>query len=138
MTAVHYESYTEARAHFKELLDASEKGHAATVRRDQHRAAVVDARRLQYFLASMNPANAEVVAEGGGWSAFLPGLPIAADGATFDDAVTELVDALREYAADWQDRLLDSPNHRNNWGLVQLISLSNDAQLRNWLLGIAE
>ncbi|TDQ48208.1 hypothetical protein [Actinorugispora endophytica] len=63
-----------------------------------------------------------------------PGFPVAADGASFDGALTEMVDALREYAEDWQDRLLDAPNHRENWGLVQLISLSSDEQLRDWLV----
>jgi hypothetical protein len=48
-----------------------------------------------------------------------------------------MVDALREYAEDWQDHLLDAPNHRENWGLVQLISLSDDDQLREWLVGEA-
>ena len=46
-----------------------------------------------------------------------------------------MIDALREYAEDWQERLLDAPNHRNNWGLVQLICLSTDDQLREWLVG---
>jgi hypothetical protein len=58
-----------------------------------------------------------------------------ADGATFDEAIDDVIDALREYAEDWQDRLLDAPNHANNWGLVQLISLSDDEQLRDWLVG---
>ncbi|GAB3709471.1 hypothetical protein [Nocardiopsis nanhaiensis] len=52
-------------------------------------------------------------------TSFIPGVPVAADGSTFDEAVTEMVDALREYAEDWQDRLLDTPNRRDNWGLVQ-------------------
>jgi predicted RNase H-like HicB family nuclease len=77
------------------------------------------------------------VPEAGGWSVFFPGLPIAADGATFDEAVAETVDALRDYADDWQERLLDSPNHRDNWGLVQLVSLSDDEQLRDWIVGAA-
>ena len=66
---------------------------------------------------------------------FIPGLPVAADGATFDEAIIEMVEALREYAADWQERLLDVPNHQKNWGLVHLISLSDDEQLREWLIG---
>jgi len=72
-----------------------------------------------------------------GWSVFIPGLPVSADGATFDEAITEMVDARREYAEDWQDRLLDAPNHRENWGPVQLISLSDDDQLREWIVGSA-
>jgi predicted RNase H-like HicB family nuclease len=83
------------------------------------------------------PSKAEVVAEAGGWSVFLPGLPLAADGATFDEAIEEMVQALREYAEDWQDRLRTAPNHEDNWGLVQLIALSDDVELRDWLVGAA-
>jgi hypothetical protein len=131
----HYDSYTEARTHLKELLDAAERGRPVTVRRDSARAAVVDAGRLRHFLASVSSLRAEAVPEAGGWSVFLSGTPIAADGATFDEAIDETVDALREYAADWQDRLLDVPGHRDLWGLVQLVSLSDDSQLRDWLVG---
>lgn len=94
---------------------------------------MVDVERFRSSLASLHPAQA--VAEAAGWSIFIPGLPVAADGATFDVAVTEMLDALREYAEDWQERLLDAPNHWNNWALVQLISLSDDDQLRDWLGG---
>lgn len=135
MSAVHYDSYSEARAHLKDLLDAAERGRVATVRRDSASAAVLDAGRLRHFLASVVPSRAQVVAEAGGWSVFIPGLPVAADGATFDVAIDEMVQALREYAQDWQDRLAEAPNHRDNWGLVQLICLSDDDQLRDWLTG---
>ena len=106
----------------------------ATVRRHSARAAVVGTERLRHYLSVVTPWRAEMVAEGGGFSVFIPGVPVAADGSTFDEAVTEMVDA-REYAEDWQDRLLDTPNHRDNWGLVQLVSLSDDAQLRSWIVG---
>lgn len=135
MPAVHYENYTEARAHLKDLLDAADDGRVATVRRDSGRAAVVDVARLRHFLSLVCPSKAEVVAEAGGWSVFLPGLPVAADGASFDEAITEMVDALREYADDWQDRLRLAPNHQENWGLVQLIALSGDDELADWLVG---
>lgn len=137
MPGLHYDSYTDARTHLKDLLDAAEKGRVATVRRESARAAVVDVERLQNFLSCLVPWKAQVVAEADGWSVFIPGLPVAADGPTFDEAVTEMIDALREYADDWQERLLDAPNHRENWGLVQLISLSDDEQLRAWLVGPA-
>ena len=135
MSAVHYESYTDARAHLKDLLDAAERGRVATVRRESASTAVVDVERLRHALASLVPSHAQVVPEVDGWSVFLPGLPVAADGATFDEAIAEMIRALREYADDWQERLLDSPNHRENWGLVQLISLSDDDQLTDWLVG---
>jgi predicted RNase H-like HicB family nuclease len=135
VSITHYDSYTDARTHLKDLLDAAERGHVATVRRDTRRTAMVDVERLRAALAALIASRAQVVAEAGGWSVFIPGLPVAADGATFDEAVVEMVDALREYAQDWQERLLDAPNHRGNWGLVQLISLSTDDQLRDWLVG---
>jgi len=135
MSAVHYNSYTEARTHLKDLLDAAGQGQVATVRRDAEYAAVVDAERLRYALSKLCQSHAETISEGGGWSIFLPGLPIAADGATFDEAIDEMIDALREYADDWQDHLRHAPNHRENWGLVQMITLSGDEQLRDWLVG---
>jgi predicted RNase H-like HicB family nuclease len=135
MPAVHHDSYTEARNNLKSLLDAAENGQVATVRRASVTTAVLDAARLRHFLGSVMPSHAQVVHEGGGWSAFILGLTVAADGATFDEAIAELVEALREYAQDWQDRLLDVPNHRQNWALVQLISLSDDDQFREWLVG---
>lgn len=135
MGAVHFDSYSEARGHLKDLLDAAERGRVATVRRHSARAAVVDVERLRRYLSVVTPWHAEVVAEAGGFSVFVPGVPVAADGATFDEAVTEMVDALREYAEDWQDRLSDSPNHEENWGLVQLVGLSDDDQLRSWIVG---
>ena len=132
---VHFDTCTEAREHLKDLLDAAASGRVATVRRHSARAAVVDTERLRHYLSVVTPWRAEVVAEDSGFSVFIPGVPVAADGSTFDEAVTEMVDALREYAEDWQDRLLDTPNHRDNWGLVQLVSLSDDAQLRSWIVG---
>ncbi|ARF62752.1 MULTISPECIES: prevent-host-death protein [Streptomyces] len=135
MSAVHYESYTEARTHFKDLLDAAGEGRVATVRRDSGRAAVVDVDRLRHYLSLVCSAKAQAVAESGGWSIFIPGVPVAADGATFDEALSEMVDALREYAEDWQDRLRTAPNHKDHWGLVQLIALSDDQQLTDWLVG---
>lgn len=135
MPAVHYDNYTDARAHLKDLLDAADEGRVATVRRDSGRAAVVDVERLRRYLSLVCPSRAEVVAEAGGWSVFIPGLPVAADGSTFDEAIREMVDALREYAEDWQDRLRAAPNHQESWGLVQLVALSGDDDLADWLVG---
>lgn len=135
MPAVHYDTYSEARKHLKEVLDAAENGYLVTVRREDREAAVVDAERLQYFLATYVPSGTQVVHEEGGWSAFIPGLPVAADGATFDEAIDELALALREYADDWHQRLRHASNHSENWGIVQLVQLSDDNQLRNWLKG---
>lgn len=134
MSALHYDSFTDARSHLKDLLDAAGRGRLATVRRDRSTAVVLDAERLRTLLAVATP-RAQVVAEAGGWSVFVPDLPVAADGASFDEAVDEMVDALREYAADWQDYLLDATNHRDSWAVVVLVGLSDDEQLRRWITG---
>jgi predicted RNase H-like HicB family nuclease len=133
--AVHYDSYTQGRAHLRNLLDAASEGRPATLRRDRLRAAIVDAERLRAALADMVALRAQVVAEAGGWSVFVPGVPVAADGATFDEAIDEMVDALREYARDWEERLRLAPNHDSAWPLVQFVALSDDEQLRAWLVG---
>jgi hypothetical protein len=134
LTTAHFETLTEGRAHFKDLLDAAEAGRPASVRRDSTRSAVVDAERFRRTLAALRPSGAELVAEAGGWSVFIPGLPIAADGSTVQEALDEMVLALREYAEDWSERLLFAANHAENWGLVQLIELSDDQQIKDWLV----
>ena len=134
VTATHYDSVSEARAHLKDLLNAAESGRPATLSREGRRSAIVDADRLREILAVSRPSGALMAHEAGGWSIVLPGLPIAADGATVDEALDEMVEAMREYADDWTNRLLTAPNHARNWDLVQLIELSDDEQLRNWLV----
>jgi hypothetical protein len=135
MTATHYDSVSSARAHLKDLLNAAESGRPATLTREGRRSAIVDADRLREILAVSRPSGALMAHESGGWSIVLPGLPVAADGATVDEALDEMVEAMREYADDWTERLLTAPNHARNWDLVQLIDLSHDDQLRNWLVG---
>lgn len=82
----------------------------------------------------VRPSNAQVVGEAGGWSIMIPGLPVAADAATLDEAADEMVDALREYADEWADHLRLAPNHAASRDLVQIIGLWSDEQLRAWLL----
>lgn len=131
-TSVHFASVAEGRAHLKELLDAAADGMPAGLVRDRDRFAVVDAARLRHLLVSLSRP-AQVVAEADGWSVFIPGTPVAADGATLEQALAEAIDALREYAADWIDHLSVAANHAGNWGLVQLVRLSTDDQLAEWL-----
>jgi predicted RNase H-like HicB family nuclease len=136
MSTVEYEGVAEARAGFKDLLDAASEGKPVGVRRDQGRFLVVDAGRMRHFLASVGP-RPQIVAENNGWSLFFPGLPIASDGDTVQEAIDGAIEALRDYVEDWIDRLHLAPNHRDNWGLVQLVALSTDEQLQEWLLGFA-
>jgi len=130
----HYPTTTQARDELPTLLDDAHVGRVVTVSRKGERYAVVDAARLLNKLMEVRPARAVVVAEGGGWAALLPGLPVHGDGDTFDAAITDLMDALREYAEDWNERLFGVPNHKDNWDVVEIVELADDDQLKAWLL----
>ncbi len=134
VATVNYSSAREGREHFKDLLDAADEGRPATVTREARRVAAVDADRLVHFLTRLYPSGAQTVAEGDGWSILLPGVPVAAAGDTIEDAVEEMIEALRDYAQAWIQRLRLAPNHEDNWGLVQIVALASEEQLRRWLL----
>jgi len=127
-------STSEARVHFKDLLDRADAGRPALVSRAGQTTAFVDAYRLRYMLSTLMP-EPHMVPEADGWSIFIPGLPIAAEGATIEDALVEFIDDLREYAEDWNEDLYLAPNHKDNWGLVQFVELSDDEDLRKWITG---
>lgn len=135
MQLLKFGTYTEARTHLKQVFDAAESGRSAVLRRDDIDSVVVNADQLRHFLALTTAGHVQAVAEADGWSLMLPGTPIAAHGSDLDDAVSEFIEALREYAEDWLDHLLHLANHRENWGLVQLILLSSDEQLESWITG---
>lgn len=130
----HFATFTQTRAQLRDVLDAAHSGRVATVARDRERFAVIDADTLRRQLFTARPSGAVIAAEAGGWSAFLPGIPVHGEGETLDHAVDDLIEALRDYAEDWNERLLDAPNHRGNWALAALVELSDDEQLRDWIL----
>lgn len=74
-----------------------------------------------------------LIREGLGWSAVIPGTPIAADGATREEALDEMVDALRDYVESWNEYLRLAPNHAANKNLVDLIDGETDESLRRWV-----
>lgn len=131
----HFHSDANARNSFRAVLDAASAGLVTTIDRDNERFVVVSAARQRDLLVALRPSRAEVIEEGGGWSVILPGLPVHGDGDTFDTAVEDALEALREYAADWNERLHTVSNHRGNDVVVALVELSDDDQLRDWVLG---
>jgi hypothetical protein len=134
-TVRHFNTFTSARNNLRGVLDAARRGVVTTVTRDKERFVVLSADDLGEQLRRLLPSHAVVVAEGGGWAAFIPGVPVHGDADSFDDAITDLIDALRDYAEDWNDRLHATPNHAQHRSLVELVEFSDDAQLRQWLLG---
>lgn len=131
----HFDSYSEARKKLRFVLDAAHEGLVTIVTRDNERFVVQSADARGAELRRLLPSRAVVAHEGGGWAAFIPGVPVHGDADSFGDAIEDLVATLREYAEDWNDRLHAVPNHVQHRSLVELVELSDDEQLRDWLLG---
>jgi len=73
--------------------------------------------------------------EDGEWGAFVPAIAsISGTGDSISELTDDLVAAAREYADDWNDSLRHAPNHADNWGFVQVVMLSDDNQLKAWLM----
>ncbi|WP_153411326.1 prevent-host-death protein [Nocardia macrotermitis] len=123
-----------ARDHFSQMLSAAEEGNVAVVSRKGKASALVEIGRLRLLLAHViHRHDPQVVREDGNWVAYLPGLPLAVEEPELDVAIEALVEAMREYASDWQDHLHAAINHRDNVDFVQFVELSSDEQLREWL-----
>lgn len=131
-------SASQARANIKDILDASQSGRAVSVERDSRKSAVVDGERLRKHFASTASAKPEAIMDDGAWVMTIPGLPIAVEANLYEEAITELVYALQEYAEDWHGLLGQAPNHAGNWDLVQLVELSTEEQLKRWVTGHIE
>ena len=122
----------DARAHLAALADA---GKPASDAREGRNVAAVDAARLRKALLKLLPAQVTVIHENGAVGIALAEPALAVEGADFDAAVAQMVIALREYATNWTENLRRTPDNDNAWGVVQLVSLSDDTELGDWVRG---
>ncbi|WFR68414.1 hypothetical protein P9139_09675 [Curtobacterium flaccumfaciens] len=131
--AADYPTYSRAREHFKDMLDATATGRTVTIARDGAVSAMLPVDPLRsYFFRTVSP-RVSVFRDGGVVVALMEGRPFVSEGGSVDQALDDLALTLQEYAADWEDRLRHAPNHHDAWALVQLVKLSTDAELREWL-----
>lgn len=130
----HFPSYTHTRDHLRDVLDAARSGLVTSVTRGAEKFVVVRADEQRKMLARLRPADAQVLAEGGGWAVIFPGLPVHGDGETLEGAMNDALEALREYAEAWNDHLHAAANHRDKRDVVELVELSSDDELRSWIL----
>jgi fibrillarin-like rRNA methylase len=134
MSPLRYPNGSAARKDFSGFLHAAFDSQVVTVKVADQTVAVVDADVFRTHLARTVPANAQVFEEDGAVAIVLPGRPFAVESTSLPESFEEVIDVLREYAADWQARLHAAPNH-DNWALVQLVELSSDEELTAWLTG---
>ena len=125
---------TTVRAASAASLDAAAERRPVVFRRGDQDFALLPASLLRDVLHRAVPAP-EVVAEDDGWKVVLPGHPVAADGATLEDALRDFVSALRDYAVVWDARLHRARNHRQTAALVQHVCVSDDDELMAWARG---
>ncbi|SEB64693.1 Antitoxin of toxin-antitoxin, RelE / RelB, TA system [Paramicrobacterium humi] len=135
MHALDYPSFTSAREHLKTVFDAAERGHIVTVARSRERFAITSVERLRDYLAKTVEPRLRVgkAEDTGTWVASMDSRPFIAEGADAEDAIDGLVEELREYAEDFDEHFSGAANHKENWGLVQLVRFSSDEQLKAWL-----
>jgi hypothetical protein len=133
MSSTLYVNSTSARQDFSRFLHSVIDSQVVTVQTSGHVVALVDANVLREHLSSVVTANAQVYEEDGAIAIVLPGRPFAVETSSLAESLDEMVDVLREYTSDWQDRLRSAPNHSGNWALVQLVELSSDEELIQWL-----
>lgn len=91
-----------------------------------------DARPREQLYRTVSP-RVRITREDGRTIVLMGGRPFVSEGIDSDGALADLVLVLREYAADWDERLAHAPNHAEHRTLVQLVQLSTDAQLVDWM-----
>lgn len=125
---------TDVRQQWRQHLDRAAEQLPVTFHRGDEQFTVVSTPLLQSALRRVVPAPV-VVAEDDGWSIFLDGYPVAADGRDLDEAIDDFLVAVTDYADAWVDRLHGAPNHQHGALLVQLVATSSPDELRTWVGG---
>lgn len=130
---VDYQGIGVARSNLKKVFDTAEQGKSVTLGRNGEVVIALPAELVRRHFEETIEAKVEVeVTKEATWL-LCEKLPFHSEGKDFDSALDDMVLVLREYAEDWEDHLFSASNHADYWGLVQLIKLSTDEQLKTWL-----
>ena len=125
---------TEVRRQWRAHLDRAASQLPVTFSRGPDEFTIVSAPLLRDALRRSVHAPV-VVAEDDGWSIFLEGHPIAADGGSLDEAIDEFIVSLTDYVEAWVDRLHSVPNHQHAALLALLVATGSVDELRDWASG---
>lgn len=125
---------TEVRTHWRAHLDRASALLPVAFSRGEETFSVVSVPLLQGLLRRSVPAPV-VLPEDDGWSIFLDGYPVAADGVDLDEAIDDFVVALTDYVEAWVSRLHTVSNHQDAAPLALLVESSSADELREWARG---
>ena len=132
-----YPKITDARAAISEIYSTVERHLVVRIMREGDApVAVIRRDDLKEALQALSPLDPQVrFSKNGTVSMWIEGLPISSQGSSFDEAGEELIKALRDYAQTWVEELKNYPNHKERWGVANLVLLSDDDELREFLFG---
>ncbi len=118
---------TEARRQFPALLEKARHGEWQLIgRRGRSEAVLASAAELDELLRTTYRFRPEVDLAEQGVGVWLPELETHGAGATLDEALADLADAMVEYAEDWVDHLRHAVNHAPRAGYVRRIQMAGD------------
>ncbi len=126
-----YTNISDARDNFKSIYDSASAHISAVVRRKEDEpVAVVNQQDFLQALRALCPLSPQVrFSDDGSVSMWISDLPVSSEGSDFEIAGNELIQALRDYSLTWVEDLRRYPNHKDKWGLVNLVLLSTDQAL---------
>lgn len=129
MSVVEYK-INEAREKISAIYDRAARGGVTVISKGSDRSvAAVPVAQLTQTLALVAPLAAQVSFSERGVAAWLPNLPVHAEGADLEEAVERLAEALVDYVDLWEQELSRAPNQQDNWALVARVRLLEHAHL---------
>ena len=132
-----YKSISAARSAISEIYNTAEQHLAVAITRENDAPiTVIRQDHLKKALEALCLLEPQVrFSSDGDVSMWIDGLPVSGQGESFEAAGQEIIDSLRDYAKTWIEDLRDYPNHKDRWGVVNLVLLSSDDELRAFLFG---
>jgi hypothetical protein len=127
-------NFTDARTNLRSLLSRSQAGGLSLIESGTNSVSMVSTAHLRDYLSETVRLHPRVHREDGAIVLVCDGLPFAAEASTLSDAVDQLVEDLIDYAAEWPENYSQAVNHRENWALVQLVSIMDPEQVREFVL----
>ncbi len=132
-----YPKITDARAAISEIYSTAERHLVVRINREGDApVAVIRNDNLKEALQALCPLDPQVrFSKNGTVSMWIDGLPVSSQGSSLPEAENELIGALRDYAQTWVEELKNYPNHKDRWGIANLVMLSSDSELSEFLFG---